>query len=302
VQTTPEGLATLALLKTRFDQGRDHLELIEPFVADAIHHVQMDAFLPADIVDVAQRRCHLLLPSDAVKTVLGRFARRGQLRREGGRFLDPKLPDPHLDEARTAELERMMALGEALVRYAKGIGHDLDKPTALAALANFIALNKVPLVLRLLALPPGVRVLEVGAGRGVALPVLARLLRPARLVGLDIDPMLIAIAAERCGNRGCTAELFCSDIRELPFADGSFDLIIDFGTCHHIRAPDRALREIERVLSPDGWFVCETVCSQVLSHPFRTRGRRLPWRVVPRLRVERQAFLWKARRKVCPRR
>ena len=33
---TPKGLATLALLKTRFDEGRDHLELLEPFVADAV--------------------------------------------------------------------------------------------------------------------------------------------------------------------------------------------------------------------------------------------------------------------------
>jgi hypothetical protein len=42
------------------------------------------------------------------------------------------------------------------------------------------------------------------------------------------------------------------------------------------------------------------VSSQLLSHPMRTRGRRLPWHAVPGLRVTRQAILWKARRKELP--
>jgi hypothetical protein len=50
-------------------------------------------------------------------------------------------------------------------------------------------------------------------------------------------------------------------------------------------------------LRPGGLFVCETVSSQLLSHPLRTRGRRLPWASVPELRLERQAILWKSRAK-----
>ncbi|MGH7535682.1 MAG: hypothetical protein ACREMG_08865, partial [Gemmatimonadales bacterium] len=42
-------------------------------------------------------------------------------------------------------------------------------------------------------------------------------------------------------------------------------------------------------------FISETVSSQLLSHPLRTRGRRLPWAAVPELRLERQAVLWKSR-------
>jgi ubiquinone/menaquinone biosynthesis C-methylase UbiE len=43
-----------------------------------------------------------------------------------------------------------------------------------------------------------------------------------------------------------------ADVRSLPFDDESFDTVFDFGTCHHISAPVRALGEIARVLRPGG--------------------------------------------------
>ena len=54
---------------------------------------------------------------------------------------------------------------------------------------------EIPLLLRALRLPCGGRVLEVGCGRGVALPVLAERLRPEELVGIDVDRSLIGSSA-----------------------------------------------------------------------------------------------------------
>jgi ubiquinone/menaquinone biosynthesis C-methylase UbiE len=158
-------------------------------------------------------------------------------------------------------------------------------------------LLEVPLLVRALGLPRGGSILEVGCGRGIALPPLSRLLAPELLVGIDIDLELLSIARHRVASSGTEATLEQADVRALPFADASFSLVIDFGTCHHIARRGNALREIVRVLEPGGLFACETVCSQLLSHPFRTRGRRLPWSLVPELAVERDAILWKARRK-----
>lgn len=147
VESSPRGLATLALLKARFDEGRDHLELLEPFVADAALACPDDSFLPAQIATLVQQRTGIRIPSDAAKTVLGRFAGRKQLRRDGGRFLDPKMPDPDLEGAREAESARVTALGEALTDYLTEWDVVLEHEEALASLARFITDNKVPLVL-----------------------------------------------------------------------------------------------------------------------------------------------------------
>jgi ubiquinone/menaquinone biosynthesis C-methylase UbiE len=156
---------------------------------------------------------------------------------------------------------------------------------------------EVPLMIRALGLSPGGRVLEVGCGRGVALPVLARLLRPSFLVGLDIEPALLAEARARLDAEGITAEVVPGDVRRMPFRRASFDLVVDFGTCYHIARPGAALAEIARVLALGGLFVHETPVSQLLSHPVRAFGRRLPWKVFACFERRRTAVLWSARRR-----
>jgi len=163
---------------------------------------------------------------------------------------------------------------------------------------------EIPLLLRALRPPLGARVLEVGCGRGVALPVLAERLRPTSLVGVDLDPVLVEIARQRVGAVGLAATIVHSDLRDLPFDDGSFDLVIDFGTCYHVSGGTagvhRALREVARVLAPGGRFIHETPVAQHLAHPVRSFGRRLPWSAHPSLVPERRAVLWSMRRKVAP--
>lgn len=93
-----------------------------------------------------------------------------------------------------------------------------------------------------------------------------------------------------------------ADVRDLPFDDGDFDLVIDFGTCYHVsggrKGAQRALREIARVLSPGGHFVHETPVAQHLAHPIRSFGRTLPWNAARDLIPDRAAVLWSVRRKV----
>jgi SAM-dependent methyltransferase len=152
---------------------------------------------------------------------------------------------------------------------------------------------EVPIFVRVLNIHAEVRILEVGCGRGIALPAISRLCRPSRLVGVDVDAALLDEAAAH--TTGLDVELVCADVRALPFPDESFDVVIDFGTCYHIAHPANAMREIARVLAPGGLFCHETPLMQLLSHPARWGGRMLPWDHVPELLDGRRAVLWSSR-------
>jgi ubiquinone/menaquinone biosynthesis C-methylase UbiE len=151
---------------------------------------------------------------------------------------------------------------------------------------------EVPAVVRLLGPARGLRVLEVGCGSGNALEPLVRLLRPARLVGLDVDPSALARAGARSPGG---AELVEGDVRRMPFPAASFDAVVDFGTVYHVADPERALAEIARVLAAGGCFVHETRLAQLLAHPSRGLPPALAWQRAPALRPHRGALLWSRR-------
>jgi ubiquinone/menaquinone biosynthesis C-methylase UbiE len=157
---------------------------------------------------------------------------------------------------------------------------------------------EVPLMVRALGLPAGGRVLEVGCGRGVALPPLARLLCPTHLAGLDCDTDFLVEARARADAAGIAVELVPGDVRLMPFPDASFDLVVDFGTCYHISRAAQALEEIARVLVPGGLLVHETPLSQLIAHPVRSFGRRMPWASASLFERRRTALLWSSRRRL----
>jgi ubiquinone/menaquinone biosynthesis C-methylase UbiE len=154
---------------------------------------------------------------------------------------------------------------------------------------------EVPIMVRCLALPRGVRMLEIGCGPGVALNGLARLCEPSSLVGLDVDGALVAEARRRLDETRTRCELVVGDVREMPFDDEAFDVVVDFGTLYHIASAEIAVREVARVLRPGGLFAYETKLSQLLSHPVRARGRTIPWAAETALRRGRWAGLWATR-------
>ena len=87
-------------------------------------------------------------------------------------------------------------------------------------------------------LPPG-RVVDIGCGVGHSY----HLLTPRETVGVDVDPGALA---------GQDRETVVADMRELPFADGSFDAAISVHSIEHVPDADRALAEVARVLRPGG--------------------------------------------------
>ena len=98
----------------------------------------------------------------------------------------------------------------------------------------------------------GERVLDVATGTGnVAIPAAAA---GGVVTGLDITPKLLEDARRNAAAAGVEAEWVEGDAQDLPFEDGSFDVVVSTFGC--MFAPDhkRAAGEIARVLAPGGRF------------------------------------------------
>jgi ubiquinone/menaquinone biosynthesis C-methylase UbiE len=101
---------------------------------------------------------------------------------------------------------------------------------------------------------PGMRVLDVACGTGEPGISVAALLRGSGdVIGVDISPEPLKIAAERVAQRGLTNVKFQqADAHALPFADESFHRITSRLGVMFFSEPQRALNEIWRVLKPGG--------------------------------------------------
>jgi ubiquinone/menaquinone biosynthesis C-methylase UbiE len=107
----------------------------------------------------------------------------------------------------------------------------------------------------LLDLVPGSAMLEVGCGPATDTLALAALVGPGgRVVGVDFDPEMIALANARAEEAGLEATVShqVGDAMALPFSDGTFDACRCERVFQHLPDPAGALAEMIRVTRPGG--------------------------------------------------
>ncbi len=89
----------------------------------------------------------------------------------------------------------------------------------------------------------------------LAAAALARRAGAAEVWALDAVPKQIWAAAERLGD-AANVRFLIADAQDLPFADGSFDLVVANLVLHHIAPLSPLLHEALRVLRPGGRLLC----------------------------------------------
>ena len=96
-------------------------------------------------------------------------------------------------------------------------------------------------------------VLEVGCGRGGGASFVAGYLRPSRMTGVDLSEK----AVEFCRKRHVVQnlEFRAGDAEHLPFADKTFDAVINVESSHCYPSLPSFYAEVRRVLKPGGHFL-----------------------------------------------
>ena len=127
------------------------------------------------------------------------------------------------------------------------------------------------------------RVLDVGCGRGLMLVGAARRLTTGKAVGVDIWQAEVlsgnrpeaTLENARCEGVADRVEVRTADMRELPFPDASFGVVVSSAAIHNLyEAADRekAIREVARVLAPGGRALIDDIRPVPSTPPHSSAG------------------------------
>ncbi len=94
------------------------------------------------------------------------------------------------------------------------------------------------------------RVLEIGVGSGLNFALYGK--QVEFVYGIDPSPRLLSIARRRAAASGVPVELLLGSATAIPLADNAIDTIVMTWTLCSIPDPLAALREMRRVLKPNG--------------------------------------------------
>lgn len=101
----------------------------------------------------------------------------------------------------------------------------------------------------------GCVVLDLGAGLGTASIPLA--MAGARVIAADISQKMLLTAVSRSAGKQLDENLVCARMNayHLQIADNSVDAVVELAMLHQVDNPETVVKEILRVLKPDGIFV-----------------------------------------------
>jgi ubiquinone/menaquinone biosynthesis C-methylase UbiE len=180
------------------------------------------------------------------------------------------------------------AIRDVNTRYHDGAaaGYDAKWGIDFGEIGQAQVLGKLDKLLRG-NLGPFPNALEIGAGTGYFSLNLVRAGVVRHATCTDISPGMLDALQANADRLGIDADAIACDAEQLPFEDGSFDLVFGHAVLHHLPNLHRAFGEFRRVLKPGGVMAFAGEPSrygdQIASYPKRFAHRAAPvWRALIR--------------------
>src|SRR3970282_1630851 len=113
--------------------------------------------------------------------------------------------------------------------------------------------SRLESVIEELDIPPGARVLEVGAGTGTSFPAYPS---HCEIIGVDLAPDMLARARQKIEDNGWAHfQVMEKNALDLKFPDNTFDYVMAFHVVTVVPDPVRMIAEAKRVCKPGGRIV-----------------------------------------------
>ena len=113
--------------------------------------------------------------------------------------------------------------------------------------------SRLEQVIENLDIPPGAKVLEVGAGTGTSFPAYPT---HCDVVGIDLAPDMLARARQKIEDNGWAhLKVLEMNALDLKFPDNTFDYVMAFHVVTVVPDPVRMITEAKRVCKPGGKIV-----------------------------------------------
>jgi len=133
---------------------------------------------------------------------------------------------------------------------------------------KFVQLQEARFFQKMDRLPPGGKCLEIGCGCGVGARIIHDAFSPSAICALDVDVEMLKTARRKLtGWKNIPLHLLGGDAQVLPFADGEFDAVFNFGIIHHLEDWQNGVAEIARVLKGGGVFFFEEIYPPLYANP-----------------------------------
>ena len=169
---------------------------------------------------------------------------------------------PEAADNNLAEFASPLDLQASVNHHFKSVATDWERVYHQATVYGRIYQDRMAISLEWieqLRLPGTAHLLEIGCGAGFATTALA--MRGYRVDALDSVPTMLKLTGKRLAETGAAerVRLVRGDVRHLPMADNSFDLVFALGVLPWLDDTLAAVREMARVTRPGGYVLVTAV-------------------------------------------